>query len=338
MKTLSKRVLSLLLSALLPLCLSPLAAASIWGLTDEARAGAIPLALDTPAQVHIPCPIPGDAPESKWYKFTPEEDGDYWFACHSQTLGVKPYAWVSDETGREGDYIPANHVLSVPDGFWYNAHKHSLEKGKPYYIETTNAYWFSGGDYTLTVTRAAPDTQRKLVAPKKLTLRFHERIYLEQLLNGSVLDNDFDVDNILLDYKTIYGNGATDFHYDYLYAARCGCSHIRLTSGGQTADVQVTVRYTPAQWFCAAFLGGRYWLRYTPLGDFSLTGSIMRIFAHDDIMGVAGKAAGAVMSGVDLPLTLKAALEQLLAAFGVEANPPYDYGGLLYWPEDFYPF
>ena len=335
MKKTFKKSLSILLAALMLLCLAPSAAAFKWGLTDEGRTSAIPLTLDVPAPVHIPVPERGEGSESRWFKFTPEEDGDYWFVCKSVALGVSAEWAIYDDKGERpsgGDWFS-----SSPDGLWVQGGRYFLEKGMTYYMGTSVLSWFDGGDYTVTVTRSAQDTTRRLVAPKKLTLNYHERVYLEEILKGSTID--FIPDVMGLDSDILFSNGIHDWYINYFYGTILGTGYLRITSGGETVEIEVTVQYTPLQWFCATFLGGWWWMKYTPLGDFSLLGTIRYLFPGDGFQAAAGRFIGALIHEFAPGFERNIINNHIdLKLFGIKVLLPFGFGDPMYWYPEIFPF
>jgi len=274
MKKLTKSLLATSMAALLLLSVCP-AALAYW-FTDEARAAAIPLTLDVPAPVHIPDPPkPDSGCERKWFMFTPGEDGNYWFAVQAETVDIVPVAWVYNDNGDSlwrgyGSTDESDGIFVSTDGIWTQWIMNSLEEGKTYYIQTSVLSWRDGGDYAIKVTRNAPDTTRRLVAPSKVTLNLHERIYLGELLDGSTLDFYPDLQYYFYDgfsaYSVSYGgalhaHGITDFHIDCFFGAKPGKGYIQVSSRGEIVNIEVTVKYTLWQWFCYIFLGGWIWMK-----------------------------------------------------------------------------
>ena len=271
MKKPIKSLLVMMLATLLLLSVCP--ATSAYWFTDEARDSAVPLTLDVPMPVYIADPEQGKVPESKWFKFTPEEDGEYWYVYRSEALGVLPQVRHYDSAGNPPDF--GIGFLSSPEGLWVMWVVCTLEAGSTYYLGANVLSWEEGGDYTTTVTRNAPENNPwRLVAPEKVTLKPNERIYIEELLKGSIIrgiPSAFEIRST----GVVYSNSPADLSFDYFYGIMPGKGTISidswLTSEYKTATIEVTIEddtandprcnFTLWQWFCYIFLGGWIWMK-----------------------------------------------------------------------------
>jgi len=191
---------------------------------------------------------------------------------------------------------------------------------------------------------------RYMNVPEEITLNYHERVYLDDLLDTNWEFWHFRANIESFDYGPAirHDNGILseyhpeDFYLDYFFAIKAGTTYIIFTApDGSVAITKVTVKYTPLQWFCVIALGGWFWMKYTPLGEFSLIGTIRHLFPGDGFKAAFGRLIGAILNEFDL-LMNNFFWRNLLGPFGTLGPTfirfPHESLGLYYWPPEIYPF
>ncbi|MDR1465187.1 MAG: hypothetical protein LBJ11_07820 [Oscillospiraceae bacterium] len=231
------------------------------------------LTLDTAADVDLPAwdPETEDRPVV-WLKFQAPADGWYRFTSDGGKYGEQWY-------NREGDYIYVSGVdpladLYGSDGLWMNYNDDSgenhnfrmtqyLEKDQVVYLRAC-AYNEKAVSYTVTVTAIAePESIQS-----KLTVYYHDFVDIAALLE----DMGWNESDVWVEWDEHFTRDCRG-----LYAVLRGKGYLWINTPDGTVRVEVTVKYSPAQWLCVIFLGGWAWMKYTLPGPFDLCANIREL-------------------------------------------------------------
>ncbi|MDR2647958.1 MAG: hypothetical protein LBB67_07560 [Oscillospiraceae bacterium] len=223
---------------------------------------------NSPVDVSIPKELPDEAYRSKFFKFSPAEDGYYIFesegAIPSQSFYTREGEWLT-LAGLETHitiYDENGYYISSDYGFWEEARVGvNLDAGTNYYIEA-GAYPY--GDYKLSVRKF--DGQLK--AKEYFTVYYHDYWDFASVLEGTT----WNIDDLEFSYDSVTMQG----YGEWMYGFQNGTGWLTIYApDGETITVRYKVTYSPEQWLCVILLGGWYWMKWTTIGPFSLTENFM---------------------------------------------------------------
>jgi len=212
-----------------------------------------------------------DRDETVVFQFTAETAGFYSFKSTGAQQGGTWYSEDGAELTINGVY-PYAELFDANDNYLGDGYRgygkdfaifRQMAAGEVVYLYV-NGWAFEDTDITVTAHYESVGRPPLALASDKVTINYHECIDLDALLEGTGLtieDVRFDYDYQYLDWW--YGNGP--------HGVKRGVTTLTVEApNGGLAQVEVTIKYSLAQWLCVILLGGWSWLQFTSVGPFDL--------------------------------------------------------------------